>query len=166
MRIVQQNKICTGCGIIKPRSEFHKKTNTTVQPKCKPCHLLDNKLRYVKNKDKYKETKKVYYQKNKEEIIKKVKNWNKNHPKERSKYMTFVNSVRRGRKLANGGTFTKEEWLLLIDKHEHKCYYCKQIVGKLTIDHYIPLSKGGSNFIDNIVPACFSCNCKKGNKLI
>lgn len=166
MRIAQQHKVCTSCGLIKPRSEFHKKTKTTVQPKCKPCHLLDNKLRYIKNKDKYKKTKDAYYQKNKAKIIKAATNWNKCHPKERSKYMVFVNTVRRGRKLTNGGKFTKKEWLLLLDKHEYKCYYCKQIFDKLTVDHYIPLSKGGKNSIDNIVPACMSCNCKKGNKIL
>jgi len=28
-------------------------------------------------------------------------------------------------------------------------------------DHRIPLSRGGSNFIDNIVPACRPCNLRK-----
>lgn len=36
----------------------------------------------------------------------------------------------------------------------------------LTMDHVIPLSRGGDHSIDNIVPSCFSCNASKGNKLL
>lgn len=37
----------------------------------------------------------------------------------------------------------------------------------LTIDHIIPLAKGGSYYSqDNLQPLCNKCNCKKGHKLI
>jgi 5-methylcytosine-specific restriction endonuclease McrA len=35
----------------------------------------------------------------------------------------------------------------------------------LTVDHWIPLSKGGSDNISNLRPAHWSCNRKKSNKL-
>lgn len=34
----------------------------------------------------------------------------------------------------------------------------------MTIDHVIPLSKGGKNAIDNLKTCCICCNNKKSNK--
>ena len=43
------------------------------------------------------------------------------------------------------------------------CYYCLLQVGSahLTMDHVIPLSRGGKSRKGNIVPACKECNNKK-----
>jgi 5-methylcytosine-specific restriction enzyme A len=43
------------------------------------------------------------------------------------------------------------------------CYYCNKEVGRtnLTMDHIVPLSRGGKSRKGNIVPACKDCNNKK-----
>lgn len=57
---------------------------------------------------------------------------------------------------------TAEQWATLQDTFQHRCAYCtKRCKGKLTKDHIIPLSQGGSHTLGNIVPACRSCNSKK-----
>lgn len=63
------------------------------------------------------------------------------------------------------GTHTPQEWNEVIKKHGGKCAYCKQ-EKKLTKDHIIPLSKGGTNTIDNLQPLCRNCNARKGNRII
>lgn len=43
------------------------------------------------------------------------------------------------------------------------CHYCHRNVGRnhLTMDHIVPLSRGGKTKKGNIVPACKDCNNKK-----
>lgn len=52
-------------------------------------------------------------------------------------------------------------WLNRIQ--EGVCYYCNKEVGRanLTMDHIVPLSRGGKSKKGNIVPACKECNNKK-----
>ncbi len=44
-----------------------------------------------------------------------------------------------------------------------RCYYCGRKVksSELTMDHVIPLSRGGRSVRENLVPACKECNAKK-----
>ncbi len=47
------------------------------------------------------------------------------------------------------------------------CWYCGQKVGfkNLTMDHVIPLARGGRSTKDNLVPSCKECNNKKKSSL-
>ncbi len=64
--------------------------------------------------------------------------------------------------------FTKEEWIEVLTEHEYKCAICKvhDKDNKMTIDHIIPISKGGRNIKNNIQPLCSRCNSSKGNRII
>ncbi|MEH2070050.1 MAG: HNH endonuclease [Nostoc sp.] len=55
----------------------------------------------------------------------------------------------------------------LIAKYKMRCFWCGHNLTPetLTIDHYIPLSKGGSNKIKNLRLACNGCNNKRGNAM-
>lgn len=69
------------------------------------------------------------------------------------------------RRRAAQGAYTVQEWDARVAQYDGKCAYCKK-PRKLTVDHVIPVSKGGSNYISNIVPACRSCNSRKGARLM
>jgi len=55
---------------------------------------------------------------------------------------------------------TEEEWESKKEQYNNRCFYCGK-ASKLTKDHIVPISLGGSNNIDNIVPSCWACNYKK-----
>ncbi|MGI0008160.1 MAG: HNH endonuclease [Nitrosopumilaceae archaeon] len=71
--------------------------------------------------------------------------------------------------------FTMEEVNYVYDKTDGYCYYCGKKLsfvnyGKLgnhgswEIDHSKPVSKGGSDYLRNLVPACTTCNRDKSNR--
>lgn len=74
--------------------------------------------------------------------------------------------IKRARKHSAPGKFTKQDIQNIYQKQEGLCYWCKKDLNNIYhIDHYIPLSRGGSNFPDNIVLACPHCNIARNNKL-
>ncbi len=50
---------------------------------------------------------------------------------------------------------------------EGSCYYCRALVSpkELTMDHIIPIIRGGKSTKGNVVPACKECNNKKKHSL-
>ncbi len=76
--------------------------------------------------------------------------------------------IRRERLRKFGGSHTKEEWEAMKEAYLFTCPCCKRGEPeiKLTRDHILSLSNGGSDAIDNIQPLCVSCNSKKATKSI
>src|SRR5205823_1450409 len=61
------------------------------------------------------------------------------------------------------GPLSADTWQDILKQYERLCAYCGAS-GPLTIDHRVPLSRGGRNSKDNIKPACRSCNSKKATR--
>jgi len=54
---------------------------------------------------------------------------------------------------------------LVRNRDKSICYHCKKVATDGHCDHLIPVSKGGTDAIGNLVWSCKSCNLSKGNKL-
>ena len=52
----------------------------------------------------------------------------------------------------------------ILQRDNNCCQYCGYQGPKLSIDHILPRSKGGSDEWENVTTACLSCNVIKGNR--
>lgn len=59
-----------------------------------------------------------------------------------------------------------KEWRSILDVFGHACAYCLASGVPLTRDHVEPLSRGGRDVVDNVVPACAPCNFRKQAKTL
>lgn len=147
---------------------------------------LDNKDRYYEGQKRFKEKNPNYHKKydakyraenrerlnaarraksklaeEKVKIAIRSKEYKKNHPEK----VAEQRHLRRARLWKAAGSHTPKEWGELKEKYNNLCLCCGE-KKKLTVDHVIPLSKGGTNDIDNIQPLCASCNSRKNTKEI
>jgi 5-methylcytosine-specific restriction endonuclease McrA len=61
--------------------------------------------------------------------------------------------------------YSKKQKLIIV--YGSCCWWCRCDFSedKLTLDHLIPKSRGGSNSLENLRLACFPCNKSRGNSL-
>lgn len=128
---------------------------------------------YKANSERILRDQSLYRKANSEKRARIIANWRKANPdkvhRDRVNYkknnpgvIRAQRHTRRARKAGNGGTHTAKQWLELLASYHGLCVYC---FGKATSrDHIIPIVNGGTNNIENIVPACNNCNDSKGSK--
>ena len=151
--------------------------------------LARHALRRAANREKIRAEGKIYYAKNREAILArqaayKAANpevirstharWNATHPERVSasgvawrkanpdKKRAIVARRRAKKRNAPLNDFTAAQWTEMKGVYGHRCVYCHRKMQRLTIDHITPLDKGGAHTASNIVPACQTCNSRKG----
>lgn len=84
------------------------------------------------------------------------------HPQKYKEAVQHRRYGKRARHLGVAATLTHEPWLLIQVHQDHCCAYCgKRCKGRLTQDHILALSKGGTHTLHNVIGACISCNARK-----
>lgn len=165
-------KTCSKCKIAKPTGEFDRR-GERYYSQCKSCRRLAS-LRW---KQRNSEHLKQYRRDNRERLRAGVKKWEdenrerhleiKRKLNRREEYKAYYRLRANVRHRAVGsGDFTRDDFFRLVESQQ-SCKYCGVAFSEKTpptIDHVIPLSKGGTHTKDNIVLACKSCNSKKGNR--
>lgn len=105
-----------------------------------------------------------YRENNKEYFRKKSRAWRRNNPGLKRQ----LDNQRRVLKLNAEGSHTLSQFYNVCEANGWTCFYCGELLNKKTVsrDHKIPLSRGGSDSIENIVPACMQCNRVKNSKTV
>ena len=62
------------------------------------------------------------------------------------------------------GDHREADWWRLWRKGDQRCHYCRRVLKFRDVhrDHMIPVSRRGSNAIENVVGCCPDCNNEKG----
>src|SRR6266704_461109 len=72
----------------------------------------------------------------------------------------IVRQKKRARVKGNEATLTTAQWVEKLRASQGYCHYCHTFIGfrALTLEHIIPIAKGGGTTAENCVPACMDCN--------
>ncbi len=177
-------RICPGCGRVRPVVDFMPdKPRSPIRhlsSRCRDCRAAATKAYREQNRERLPAPQRAWNARNAERL----KPYRAEHyqahqelrrAQERARYAQEYAAnpekyiakfhERRSRLLSNGGSYTPEEWEALCARYGSICLLCRRKV-KLTVDHIVPISRGGTNDIDNLQPMCRSCNASKGNKII
>ena len=147
-------KVCNVCKEEKPFNEFYKDRTTKdgFSRRCKNCD--SKKTKEFRSRPEAIEAEK------KRTSSDKFKSYRK---KESYKIKHRIRNRERKMKLKGIPLSEIDKW---VTTQKMECYWChKECKDDYHIDHYIPLSKGGSHSIDNFVIACSFCNISKGAKM-
>lgn len=131
-------------------------------------HYRTNPEYYIQwrdsNKDRQRDNHKSWYERNKARKLAQNAEWIREHPS----YSKRRASIRRKAIVAEDIDLT---WLKQRDTY---CYLCGEEMNydllwphplSKSIDHVIPLSKGGLHITDNVAYTHLRCNIKKGSKI-
>lgn len=119
-------------------------------------HQANGRQWRQENVDRARECDRARYAKNPDRWRESAKRWLANNPEKIAEY----NSARRARKQGAEGRYTADDVARIFAMQKGRCACC----GKrrpLTVDHIVPLSRGGTNWPSNLQGACHSCNSRK-----
>jgi 5-methylcytosine-specific restriction endonuclease McrA len=119
------------------------------------------RIRRSANLDKVTTYQKQYRQKNKSKVAAWEKKYKQSHPH----VAATVRQRRRARVQNAPGEISSAHWKAIVAEFGDRCAYCNS-GGPLEMEHMTPLSRSGSHSASNVVPACVSCNRRKGTQTL
>ena len=137
-------------------------------------HLRQVKKKWrEKNKERCLEADRKYRKENSEKIKQWINNWHIKNPTKEAEYSSKKRALKRN--TISEYYSTKD----ILDLYGIVCHICNaevditasRVVGtegwekSLHLDHVIPISKGGTDTLDNVKPSHALCNLIKGDKV-
>lgn len=163
-----ERRTCSRCELTKSLIDFAKDSATPsgYSRWCRTCAREYQRQWRKNNPERCRAFILKHIAKNPADWVARARAWNVAHPERVRENNRVCRSKRRARKrLAGAMTLTAPQWREIKRRHRGRCYWCRQR-RELTIDHVIPLSRGGQHVAENIVASCLPCNLHKHAKVI
>ena len=179
MITIDNQKQCSKCKEWKPATnEFfpnEKFGPLGLRSQCKQCSYKKVRKWREANPERAKESVRKWNQANSERMKESTRKWREENPERYKENVRKWREENPGKKSANNqnrralkanadGTSTAEQIKARFQYYGSRCYYCGDNKSGLHVEHRIPLSRGGSNWPANLVPACPTCNFSKHTK--
>lgn len=180
------DKTCTRCGKPKPLSEFRpdKRYRLGVFCYCRACHDQKNKTWRTEHPEKSREISRIsarsYRARAKENINtlarqrwatnsayrqrrnqQKLAGWRRSEAIQARVRRANQLQAHKRRTWVGDDAVSWADWAALCARYDNRCLACKE-QKPLTLDHVVPLSRGGRHAIENVQPLCLECNQRKG----
>lgn len=174
-------RTCSKCGITKPETlEFFRRRGTSarggLRPDCRDCSAKRDREHYQRTREQQVARRAEYRARTKAETsardlaYARSERGRKVRARANSRWNTspagrefFRQAQSRRRAKMRGVTcdLTRAQWEQIVSDFGGRCAYCDCIPGVVTMDHVVPIDKGGPHTASNVVPACGSCNSQK-----
>ncbi|WP_435279339.1 HNH endonuclease [Streptomyces sp. 1222.5] len=127
---------------------------------CKTCRRQRCRETYARRPAQYAQKRRAWYLANRHMAIAASLRWAQANPQRAA----LIARLKKQRRRA-AGVLTAAEWRQILTQYGHRCLACGSD-GPLTIDHIVPVSRGGANTAANVQPLCGRCNSAKATKTI
>lgn len=145
-----RGRACVACLEWKPLEKFSRH-KTAAEGRRNRCTTCEGRLAYKRNRAR---------------CIAQAKKWQRLHPEQARQIKHAGTARRRARMLGLDGEHVSSAQVeQLFESYDYHCAYCKVMVAD-TIDHVVPLVRGGRHEYANLLPACIRCNMDKGTLLL
>jgi 5-methylcytosine-specific restriction endonuclease McrA len=145
-------KVCTRCKKELSEESFYDDKRGGLRSQCKTCHQ-EASFDYQKN--------------HVEDNRRRGREYRNRHPFR----LDVQRANRRAQKYGVVSTLTELEWKIRVEQFSFICQICGRGLtlevrkeNTLSLDHKIPLNRGGDNTKENSVPTCWNCNRSKGDR--
>jgi len=191
--VLETTKTCRICKVAKPLNDFQRRSESAdgYRNDCRDCRAIYYSEWRKKHLEEQRQISREYAANHREKSRARANHWRINNPSQKhaanlqwarknrdkavlsnlnwrrrnpEKGIVYANA-RRAREADADGSFDAEEWRVFLQAFGGKCVCCGR-KAKLTVDHIVPLSCGGTNHIENLQPLCLKCNSAKGTKTI
>ncbi len=162
---IGSHRLCKGCGNLLPRTlDFFfgdASHRDGLQTRCKLCVRSKNNAYESLDPERWKAYRTFYRESNSAEAKRYLTEWKSQN---RDKFRQYLRDAQARRRIQIGSPVEAIDFRAVYDAHAGICGICLEPVSyaDASLDHIVPLARGGAHTASNVQPAHLQCNAIKG----